>query len=237
MRFCRLLTSNLATIFVGRKRKAFHLHLDLLCDRSTYFKAAFLGNFKEAGTRELFLPDDNDSAFELFVNWLYGASLSGPSKNEEVPGYLALLALSEKFMLEYLGNQCMDLIRGYYSKSAATVQANDISYVFENTEGLAVRGLLVDLAAVQTLETKINGFLPGFRELMAGGGAFAADFSWCLIYHAKSKKRQTSIKSVVGRQTSCLFHTHDFTPKCKGPSFHHLASTLELERLWQVHTS
>ena len=54
-------------IFVGAERKQFHLHHDLLCDRSDYFKACFEGDFKEAEQKELFLPEDDIESFGLFV--------------------------------------------------------------------------------------------------------------------------------------------------------------------------
>ena len=54
--YYRLLTSEMFDVFLGLTRKKFHLHKDLLCDRSDYFKAAFQGDFQEATMIELYLP-------------------------------------------------------------------------------------------------------------------------------------------------------------------------------------
>ena len=61
----------MVTIFVGKSKRPFYLHLDLLCDASPFFKAAFAGNFKEASEKTMQLPDVRESTFELFADWLY----------------------------------------------------------------------------------------------------------------------------------------------------------------------
>ena len=61
----------MVTIFVGMTKQPFYVHLDLLCDASSFFKAAFAGNFREASEKTMQLPDDRESTFKLFVDWLY----------------------------------------------------------------------------------------------------------------------------------------------------------------------
>ena len=68
---CRFYKDSVVTIFVDKSKRPFHLHLDLLCDASPFFKAAFAGNFKEASEKTMQLPDDHESTFELFADWLY----------------------------------------------------------------------------------------------------------------------------------------------------------------------
>ena len=60
------------TLVVGEKKTPFHLHMDILCEASSFFKAAFLGNFKESSEKTMQLTEDDEDTFELFVNWLYG---------------------------------------------------------------------------------------------------------------------------------------------------------------------
>ena len=59
------------TIFVGENNTPFHVHMDRLCEASSYFRAAFLGNFTESSEKTMQLPDDDEETFELFVDWLY----------------------------------------------------------------------------------------------------------------------------------------------------------------------
>ncbi|KAM0799089.1 hypothetical protein BDR22DRAFT_822699 [Usnea florida] len=62
---------SVVTIFVDKSKRPFYLHLDLLCDASPFFKAAFAGNFKEASEKTMQLPDVRENTFELFADWLY----------------------------------------------------------------------------------------------------------------------------------------------------------------------
>lgn len=54
------------TIIVGKEKKAYNLHKDLLCFYSDYFRAALNGNFKEAAEGKLELPNVTISIFEAF---------------------------------------------------------------------------------------------------------------------------------------------------------------------------
>ena len=58
-------------LVVGKSKRAFHVHVDLLCDASPFFKAAFTGKFKENSEKTMQLPEDDECTFELFVDWLY----------------------------------------------------------------------------------------------------------------------------------------------------------------------
>lgn len=61
----------MVTLLVGESEKPFYVHLDLLCDASEFFRAAFKGNFQESSEKTMRLPEDDESIFELFVDWLY----------------------------------------------------------------------------------------------------------------------------------------------------------------------
>ncbi|CAF9942840.1 MAG: hypothetical protein ALECFALPRED_010144 [Alectoria fallacina] len=60
------------TLLVGKNKTPFHVHMDRLCEASSVFEAAFLGNFKESSEKTMQLPEDDEGTFELFVDWLYG---------------------------------------------------------------------------------------------------------------------------------------------------------------------
>lgn len=214
----RLLTIELVDVFVGPKRKTFRLHEHLLCDRSDYFKATFQGEFAEAKSKELYLPDDNDASFELFVNWLYGGNLKPPSNDDELSAHLGLLALAEKVLIEHLGNLTADHIRGYYRDSKARVSARDLSFVFDNTSSHLMLRCMVVVAAMQTLKSSSNKGLPAdLRELIMKGGEIAAMFAKYLLY-SQDHGKISRIDHVLDLNRSCTFHYHNYTPKCKGPA-------------------
>lgn len=216
----RLLTIDTVDIFVGPKRKIFRVHEALLCDRSDYFKATFQGEFTEAKSKELYLPEDNDASFELFVNWLYGGGhhFGQPRNDEELAAFIGLLALAEKILVEHLRNFAMDQIRGYYRDSKARVLARDLSFIFENTSAHLLQRSLTVIAAMQTLKTCSNKGLPAdFRELVMKGGEVAAAFAKYLLY-SQDYGKMTRIDHMLDLNRSCNFHYHDHTPICKGPA-------------------
>lgn len=59
------------TLLVGKSEKPFYIHLNLLCDASSFFRAAFTGDFKESSEEMMKLPEDDESIFSLFIDWLY----------------------------------------------------------------------------------------------------------------------------------------------------------------------
>jgi hypothetical protein len=59
------------TVYVGPKRHEFKIHKLLVCTKSPYFDKCFNGNFAEAETAECCFPEDDSSAFEIFMNYLY----------------------------------------------------------------------------------------------------------------------------------------------------------------------
>ncbi|KAM0804895.1 hypothetical protein BDR22DRAFT_884989 [Usnea florida] len=209
------LNTNMVDVFIGAKRKVFRLHEDLLCDRSDYFKATFQGEFIEGKSKELYLPEDNDASFELFVNWLYGGNIKPPSNDDGLQAYFGLLALSEKILIEHLGNLATDHIRTYYRDTKARVSARDLLFVFENTRGHLMQRSLTVVAAMQTLISNTDkGLPPDLRELVMKGGEVAAAFTKYLLYSGQMAR----IDEMLDPNRSCTFHYHDHTPQCKGPA-------------------
>jgi hypothetical protein len=75
------------TVYVGPKRREFKLHKLLVCTKSPYFDKCFNGNFAEAETAECCFPEDDSSAFEVFMNYLY---------TEQVPKDCSSITASER---------------------------------------------------------------------------------------------------------------------------------------------
>ena len=77
----RLTRPILVEVIVGSEEDTltWHLSQDLLTHVSPFFKAALTGNFAEAGSKIVKLPEDNVHAFELFVRWLDDGEIAAPS--------------------------------------------------------------------------------------------------------------------------------------------------------------
>ena len=210
-------------IFVGAGRKQFHLHHDLLCDRSDYFKACFEGGFKEAEQKELFLPEDDIESFGLFVKWLYGASLKKISSKDELSVYFTLFVLANKLCLEHLRNETMDQILRFDRTSTYPVPVDYqiIRFIYRNTSDQdSIRKYLVDLAAWTAVFEWVDGLSTHEQGLIREGGDLAVDFAISLsVFHAEWDNDDPNLND-PRRQSNCTYLKHNSTPFCAGTSVH-----------------
>ena len=208
-------------VFVGAEQKKFHLHRDLLCDRSEYFKACFEGNFKEAQQKELFLPEEDIESFDLFVRWLYGAPLKEVSSDDDLLIYLALIVLANKLCLEYLRNETMDHILRFHRRTPGSVRYECLHYIYQNISSQDhIRNYSVCLAAWMTVWKLQPQLTADCIRLIREGGDLAVDFTFRLsIFHAMSKGDHEAIACLDPRKVSnCLYHKHNSTPVCSKSS-------------------
>lgn len=63
------------TLYVGEDRIEYHVHEDTLC-KLPFFRAALLGQFKEATEKAITMPEDDPEAVSALIKWLYNAELS-----------------------------------------------------------------------------------------------------------------------------------------------------------------
>lgn len=106
-----MLGQETVSVTVGETAKTFRLHKDLLCRRSKYFDAAFNRGFKESETYELKLPEEDEAAFGLFVDWLYRGSLPELAAAPEL--YIKVYEMAEKWLIVPLQNQVCDRLRDF----------------------------------------------------------------------------------------------------------------------------
>lgn len=228
-------------IFVGAERKQFHLHHDLLCARSDYFKACFEADFKEAKQKELFLPEDDIESFSLFVKWLYGASLKKISSKDELSVYFTLFVLANKLCLEHLRNETMDQILRFHRTSTYPVPVDYqiIRFIYRNTSDRdSIRKYLVHLAAWTAVFKWVDGLStdePNYglstdgqnyglstdeQNLIWEGGDLAVDFAISLsMFHAGWDNDDPNLND-PRRKSNCTYHKHNSTPLCAGTSVH-----------------
>ncbi len=203
-------------IFVGTERKRFHLHRDLLCDRSDYFKACFSGNFKEAQQNELSLPEDNVESVCLLVRWLYGAPLKKMSSNDDLPVYCALIILANKLLLEHLQNETMDYVLRFHRTNPVSIDFDTLHNIYQNTSDQdRFRKYLVSLAALMTVSTR-DTISADHQLLIREGGDLAVDYTvWFSTFYAASTRGSNIIAKLDPRRYSnCANHKHNSTPIC-----------------------
>ena len=78
----------LVEVIVGPQKQVFRLHKEILCNVSSYFRAALKGSFAEGLTQKIELPEDDATVFKLFRVWLHsfsqGSSPSAPETENEI---------------------------------------------------------------------------------------------------------------------------------------------------------
>ena len=60
----------------AKPAQKFIVHKAIICQKSTFFRVALAGNFKEAAQQEVELPTDDAAIFDTFVEWLYTSEIS-----------------------------------------------------------------------------------------------------------------------------------------------------------------
>ena len=150
---------------MGQSQKEFYVHPDLLCEASSFFKAAFGGNFKESLEKIMELPDDDEDIFSLFVDWLYhgryemlaelvddDTSEDDQDDDEDVDDegdrYLQvfkLFVLAEKYNVSKLKRLLIEtlFVNGYECKRGPS--NGSVGYLYEHTTpSSGIRKLVAD---------------------------------------------------------------------------------------------
>lgn len=205
----RFLTEDTVTVFVGRKRKKFHLHKALLCHHSSFFHKALDGSFKEHEDKAVYLPDDNVEGFVLFVNWMYNAPPQNASTRAAITALHALHVMADKFCIEELKNLSMDVVRASY-RETLEVSSRHIEYIYVNTpESSPMRRFMANQIVYDHLVRKVP-MSRNFLELMKKGGDFAADFASATLQYSSGAAQPTD----PSLENNCTYHDHKFSKAC-----------------------
>jgi hypothetical protein len=150
----------------------------------------------------------NEFACALFVRWLYGAALPGPSGFHSMQHYLALYVLALQFRIEKLQNQILDRIRAYYRSANMTAPPFRLEYIYSATEGPnKMKEFLVATAAYRV------GCEGGLSDIMKGvvvkGGDLAVNFVDALL-----KLLKEDAEGDVRIGPDCIWHEHISTMVC-----------------------
>jgi hypothetical protein len=153
-------------------------------------------------------PDMDEFSCALFVRWLYGAALPGPSGFHSMQHYLALYVLALNFRIEKLQNQIMDRIRAYYRSANMTAPPFRLEYLYSATDGPnKMKAFLVATAAYRVgCEGHLSEVM---KDVVGKGGELAVNFVDALL---KLLKEDGEGDVRVG--SDCLWHEHSNTMVC-----------------------
>ena len=140
-------------------RQTHNLHLDLLTSKSKYFAACLKGNFSEAASREIELPDVDSQAFGMFAEWLYSGNVTLPAiditPDEKALLMADLYILGDRLLCSGVKNRAFDIIQEYCKHH--TVEAALILKLVGSGESLKESRLVRYLVWQMAHEIAVNG--------------------------------------------------------------------------------
>jgi BTB/POZ domain len=208
------ISAGMATLLAGQTGKPFVVHTDLLTSRSPYFQALLGDSNANANNKivqrqqTIAYPDLDEFAFALFVRWLYGALLTGPTDFHSMHHYIGLYILAHRFRIERLQNSVIDLVRFYYRSANMTAPPYRLDYIYEQTSAPNnMRTFLVSTAAYRVLcEGTVS---EAMKSVVRKGGDLAIDFAELLV------KLHADGLTDARRGSDCTWHVHEETSACK----------------------
>ncbi|KAI4738499.1 hypothetical protein E4T50_11054 [Aureobasidium sp. EXF-12298] len=199
----------IVTLIVGKEKKAYNLHKDLLCFYSDYFRAAFNGSFKEAAERKLELPDVEISLFDKFQVWLYTRDLQGPTTNHtESFQFLAeMWIFGDQHQIPLLQNQVMDDIfakiaevRGFSLVVVPEVYAKTVAGSLLRKAVIEIAGCTMDLSRWRSYPGAVGWTIECLTDLLLAVNEVRLDEKVTFPQLPKREK--------------CFFHIHGKDEHC-----------------------
>ncbi|KAI4189404.1 MAG: hypothetical protein L6R41_001512 [Letrouitia leprolyta] len=146
------------TVKVGSEaaQKSFVMHTELLTYHSAFFKAATAGNWDEAKTGVINLPEDDPEVFQLFLDWLYQPKLClDDIQAHSLSLIFALWIFGDKKQAAVFQNAVIEDLRTF-TNNAPNFSPGDMRFAFDNiAEGSSLRSFLVDISFWQSSIVKL----------------------------------------------------------------------------------
>lgn len=95
--------------------ETFYLHKKLLCDSSSYFKAALNNGFAETTSQKITLDDEDSAVFRIFASWLYHPIIVLPSEDQEEEHLLKLYLFADKRGIVNLANDTITMLASFWA--------------------------------------------------------------------------------------------------------------------------
>ena len=86
------------TLFCGPHKQPLVIHLDEICNVSSFFKAAFTSEFREATEKTMSLPDEDPAIVDKFAQWVYRQDYE-LNENPDTKGRIACFQSLEPLQL------------------------------------------------------------------------------------------------------------------------------------------
>ncbi|KAG7005939.1 hypothetical protein G7Y79_00017g043210 [Physcia stellaris] len=148
--------ASMVTLLVGEKENPFHVHMEMICNESAFFKSAFMGagQFEETAQKSMKLPEDDPETIDRMIQWIYfktypydrKAAREGHQDAQSALWQLAYLYVAaDKYGIIALKNDIMHLLYGIAGLNKTIPQDEAVQYVYNNTDsGSNLRRLMAE---------------------------------------------------------------------------------------------
>lgn len=202
-------------IYVGKSKRHWSLHRNLLCHHSTFFKDQVIEEGDKNGSK-LELTDDDPRAFELLVKWLYQGRIDDVSemptdrKWDYADTCQKLYLLCDKINIPQLKNFAIDQFRKGCFEAGLVPGPEEIKPIYDNTPPLSPFRKLVSRIAARQIMDPGNGSDAGiYRMCFDGNTDFAIDVINAIREGAGAKLFQDPTEG-----NGCVYHEHDNGQLC-----------------------
>ncbi|KAI9688062.1 MAG: hypothetical protein M1822_001567 [Bathelium mastoideum] len=233
----RLLSGPLVDVYVGKQKRHWALHRNLLCHASGYLadelltgkstpaldaaakKRTLNGNVNGLATDEetLELNSFDPAGFELFVKWLYQGRIddvstlsSDQQKYEHAVACHKLYLLCDRFEMPYLKNIAIDQYRKGLAETSLVPDADEINQIYrESPPDSPFRKLMVKIAARQLMDPEDDKDAAAYRACFED----SPDFAIQLFNTIKAGSGGTLFDDPT-EETDCEYHDHEGGVSC-----------------------
>ncbi|KAF1835962.1 hypothetical protein BDW02DRAFT_596907 [Decorospora gaudefroyi] len=215
----RLLSGPMIDIYVGKAKRHWSLHRNLLCHHSEALENELLGDANGAPRKDrLDLPDHDPAGFELLVKWLYQGNLDDVSdmadanqKYDYAVNCHRLYLLCDRFHLAQLKNVAMDQYRKGLNQAELVPDAEEIDDIYRKSPaGSPFRRLMTRIAARQIMDPGSERDVETYRDCFENNADFAID----LIKAIRSGTGGMLFDDPTDAGHECDYHDHKAGPNC-----------------------
>ncbi|KAI4173157.1 MAG: hypothetical protein LQ343_003084 [Gyalolechia ehrenbergii] len=240
--FSSLLASPMVIFHLGPKKKAYHIHRDLICSTSPIFQSHFGALETKTPTTDMYLPDHDPKAFELFLSFLYrkqfpeivpppppppspaaandNTSTTTPQQDKDIHGANLSLLLTLHFMahdwsLPLLQNLTLDHISRYLGKTSTLFRSRQIALIYSKLQDpkAPLKRFAVD-HFVWCVMKKSVGAKARRTYLVNRAGVADMDFLWDVVEGVVGG-RKYPVPVEPGEKGRCAYHVHDNGARCE----------------------
>ncbi|OAL47703.1 hypothetical protein IQ07DRAFT_682495 [Pyrenochaeta sp. DS3sAY3a] len=215
----RLLSGPMIDVYVGKSRRHWALHRNLLCHHSELLESELEADADGNGRQDtLELPDHDPAGFELLVKWLYQGTLDDVSeladasqKYDHAVSCHKLYLLCDRFDMPQLKNVAMDQYRKGLNQAELVPDADEIDDIYRKSpKGSPFRQLMTRIAARQIMDPASDRDVETYRECFENSPDFAID----LVKAIRLGTGGVLFDDPTDPGNECEYHDHEAGPNC-----------------------